>query len=343
MPGPAPRLLDHTQLVLRRQHYSIRTESAYLGWIRRFILFHNKRHPRDMAAPEIEDFLTHLAVEAHVAAPTQNQALSALLFLYRRVLGLEVELPLNNVRARRPHRLPTVLSRDEVHHILNNLTGTHQLTARLLYGSGLRLMECLRLRVKDVDFELLQVTVRDGKWSKDRFTMLPESLLPSLSDHLHRVHQLHQRDLELGLGAVALPTALESKYPNAPYDWRWQYVFPARNPSRDPRTGRIRRHHIGPAGLQRAIPRAARLTGITKRVSCHTLRHSFATHLLENGYDIRTVQELLGHSDVKTTMIYTHVLQRGGLAVRSPLDSPVRASPPIRQGIPPAHSSPSPP
>jgi integron integrase len=334
MPQPAIHLLDHTQLVLRRQHYSIRTEHAYLAWIRRFILFHHKRHPKDMAAPEIEAFLTYLAVDAHVAAPTQNQALSALLFLYRHVLGLEVDLPLNNVRARRTHRLPTVLSRDEVHRLLNNLTGTHQLTARLLYGSGLRLMECLRLRVKDVDFELLQLTVRDGKWSKDRVSMLPESLIPSLADHLSRVRQLHQRDLELGLGAVALPTALETKYPNAPFDWRWQYVFPAPHPSRDPRTGRIHRHHVGPAGLQRAVPKASRLAGINKRVSCHTLRHSFATHLLENGYDIRTVQELLGHKDVKTTMVYTHVLQRGGLAVRSPLDSSPRIPPTLRPQIP---------
>jgi integron integrase len=327
MSQPAVRLLDRTRLTLRRQHYSIRTEQAYLAWIRRFILFHHKRHPAAMGAPEIEAFLTHLAVEQNVAAPTQNQALSALLFLYRHILGTDIAFPLDTIRARRPRRIPTVLSRDEVQRLFAALSGTHLLLARLLYGSGLRIMECLRLRVKDIDFDLLQITVRDGKWLKDRVTILPESLLPALSDHLHHVHQVHQSDLALGLGAVALPDAFAEKALNAPVDWRWQFVFPAHSLSRDPRSSRLLRHHLGPAGLQRAISRAAKAAGITKRVSCHTLRHSFATHLLENGYDIRTVQDLLGHKDLKTTMVYTHVLQRGGLAVRSPLDQPPRPTP----------------
>jgi len=327
MAQPAVRLLDRTQQALRRQHYSLRTERAYLAWIRRFILFHNKRHPASMGAPHIESFLTYLAVHEKVAAPTQNQALSAVLFLYRHILGTEIAFPLQNVRARQAHRVPTVLSRDEVQRVFGALAGPHLLLARLLYGSGLRLMECLRLRVKDLDFDLLQITVRDGKWLKDRVTILPESLAPALSDHLLHVRQLHQADLKIGLGAVALPDAFEHKNPSAPTDWRWQFAFPARAVSRDPRSGRLFRHHVGPAGLQRAVSRAARAAGLTKRVSCHTLRHSFATHLLENGYDIRTVQDLLGHKDLKTTMVYTHVLQRGGLAVRSPLDHVARLPP----------------
>jgi integron integrase len=324
MPQPAVRLLDRTRLTLRRQHYSIRTEQAYLAWIRRFILFHNKRHPAAMGAPEIEAFLTHLAVDEHVAAPTQNQALSALLFLYRHILGTDISFPIDAVRARRPHRIPTVLSRDEIQRLFAGLSGTHLLLARLLYGSGLRIMECLRLRIKDVDFDLLQITVRDGKWLKDRLTILPESLAPALADHLRHVRQIHQSDLSLGLGAVDLPDAFAEKALNAPFDWRWQFVFPSRSLSRDPRSGRLLRHHLGPACLQRTITKASKAAGITKRVTCHTLRHSFATHLLENGYDIRTVQDLLGHKDLKTTMVYTHVLQRGGLAVRSPLDQPPR-------------------
>jgi integron integrase len=314
------QLLDQVHATLRRRHYSPRTETTYLHWIRRFILFHHKRHPADMATPEIEAFLTALAVDQHVSAATQNQALSALLFLYRNVLNLELELPTASVRARRSKRLPTVLTRDEVHTILGCLTGTHQLMAKLLYGSGLRLMECLRLRVKDLDFAQHHIIIRQGKGSKDRITMLPESIVPPLLDHLQHIQRLHRRDAETGSGSVELPDALDRKLPNASHDWIWQYVFSSATLSVDPLTGRLGRHHLNPAGLQRAVHQAAQLAGLSKRVTCHTFRHSFATHLLENGYDIRTVQELLGHHDVKTTMIYTHVLNRGGLSVRSPLD-----------------------
>jgi integron integrase len=314
------QLLDQVHATLRRRHYSPRTEATYLHWIRRYILFHHKRHPADMATPEIEGFLTALAVDQHVSAATQNQALSALLFLYRNVLHLDLQLPTASVRARRSARLPTVLTRDEVQAVLGCLTGTHQLMAKLLYGSGLRLMECLRLRVKDLDFAQHRIIVRQGKGSKDRITMLPESIVPPLLDHLQHVQRLHRRDVETGSGTVELPDALDRKLPNANHDWIWQYVFPSAALSVDPLTGRLGRHHLNPAGLQRAVHKAAQLADISKRVTCHTFRHSFATHLLENGYDIRTVQELLGHHDVKTTMIYTHVLNRGGLAVRSPLD-----------------------
>ena len=314
------QLLDQVHATLRRRHYSPRTETSYLHWIRRYILFHHKRHPADMATPEIEAFLTALAVDQHVSAATQNQALSALLFLYRNVLNLELELPTGSVRAQRSKRLPTVLTRDEVHAVLGCLTGTHQLMAKLLYGSGLRLMECLRLRVKDLDFAQRRVIVRQGKGSKDRITTLPDSIVPPLLDHLQHVQRLHRRDAETGSGSVELPDALDRKLPSASLNWIWQYVFPSAALSVDPLTGHIGRHHLNPAGLQRAVHKAAQLAGISKRVTCHTFRHSFATHLLENGYDIRTVQELLGHHDVKTTMIYTHVLNRGGLAVRSPLD-----------------------
>lgn len=315
-----PRLLDQVRDAIRRKHYSIRTEEAYVSWIRRFILFHNKRHPREMGAPEIEAFLTHLAVQRRVASSTQNQALAAILFLYREVLGMECDFPLNAVRAKRPQRLPTVLTHAEALRVLACLSGVHQLIAKLLYGSGLRLMECLRLRVQDLDFEQHVIIVRDGKGSKDRITVLPDSLVPLLKEHLQRVKLIHQQDLAAGYGAVYLPYALDTKYPNAPTEWTWQYVFPSDQLSADPRTGITRRHHIDPSAIQKAVRKAARLAGIDKHVTCHTFRHSFATHLLESGYDIRTVQELLGHKDVKTTMIYTHVLNRGGLAVRSPLD-----------------------
>ncbi len=318
---PRPkRLLDQVRDALRLKHYSIRTEDSYVDWIRRYILFHGKRHPNEMGAPEIEAFLTHLAVNEHVATSTQNQALSALLFLYREVLHKDLG-PIDALRARKPKRLPTVLTQDEVRRVFDHLSGTHQLMAKLLYGSGLRLMECLRLRVKDIDFAQRAIIVRDGKGEQDRVTMLPESLIAPLQKHLQYVKRLHEEDLAKGYGAVYLPYALERKYPNAEREWIWQYVFPSERLSVDPRSGIVRRHHLDESGLQKAVRRAARAAGITKPVSPHTFRHSFATHLLENGYDIRTVQEILGHKDVKTTMIYTHVLQRGGLAVRSPLDT----------------------
>jgi integron integrase len=315
----SPKLLDLLRHRLRLKNYAFRTEESYVGWVKRFIFFHHLRHPKELAASDIEAFLTHLAIEGHVAASTQNQALSALLFLYREVLNQDPG-PLNAVRAKKPRRLPTVLTRDETTRLLSLLTGIHQLAARLLYGSGLRLMEAIRLRVKDVDFEMRQILVRDGKGARDRVTVLPASLMSPLQEHLLRVRQRHQFDLAAGLGFVYLPTALDRKYPNASREWAWQYVFPSDRISVDRRTGELRRHHLDPSTLQRAVHNAARLAGFTKVVSCHTFRHSFASHLLEQGDDIRTVQELLGHKDVKTTMIYTHVLNRGGLAVRSPLD-----------------------
>lgn len=319
---PRPKkLLDQVRDAIRLKHYSSSTEHTYVLWIKRFILFHNKRHPNAMGGPEIEAFLTHLAVAQNVAASTQNQAFSALLFLYREVLRQEITTPIHALRAKRPKHLPTVLTRGEVSQVIAQLSGTHRLMAQLLYGSGLRLMECLRLRVKDVDFAQRVLTVHDGKGMQDRITMLPESLSEPLKRHLETVKQLHESDLTRGHGAVYLPFALERKYPNAGREWGWQYVFPSDRLSTDPRSGVVRRHHADESGLQKAVRQAARRAKIDRRVSCHTFRHSFATHLLQSGYDIRTVQELLGHKDVKTTMIYTHVLNRGGLAVRSPLDS----------------------
>ncbi|MFZ5917968.1 MAG: integron integrase [Chloroflexota bacterium] len=318
-----PKLLDQVRHAVRLKHYSIRTEQAYVDWIKRFILFHGKRHPQNMGAPEIQAFLTHLAVDRNVAASTQNQALSALLFLYRHVLGQDLTLPIDALRAKKPVRLPTVLTREEVCRVLDFMSGTPQLMARLLYGSGLRLMECIRLRVKDIDFDYGQITVRDTKGARDRVTVLPTAVVPFLRQHLTYVRLLHQDDLAQGFGHVYLPYALAEKYPNANKEWAWQYAFPADKRSPDPRSNITRRHHVDPSGLQKAVRQAARRAGIDKPVGPHTFRHSFATHLLENGYDIRTVQELLGHKDVKTTMIYTHVLNRGGLAVRSPLDEPL--------------------
>jgi integron integrase len=319
MTAPPKKLLDRMRDILRVKHYSIRTEQTYVNWAKRYILFHDKRHPKDMGSQEIAAFLTHLAVNRNVSASTQNQALCALLFLYNEVLHIDVG-SVDAIRAKKPKRLPTVLAKDEVERVIAAVTGPNRLVVRLLYGSGLRLIECLRLRVKDVDFSYRQIVVRDGKGHKDRVTVLPGKLVDPLTTHLRRVALIHQRDLARGYGAVYLPYALEVKYPNAAKEWCWQYVFPARSLSHDPRSGVTRRHHLGESALQRAVRSAARLAGIEKPVSCHTFRHSFATHLLEDGYDIRTVQELLGHKDVKTTMIYTHVLNRGGLAVRSPLD-----------------------
>jgi integron integrase len=315
------KLLDHVRDAIRLKHYSRHTEEAYVTWIKRYIFFHDTRHPKAMGAAEIEVFLTHLAVQQKVAASTQNQALSALLFLYRDVLRQPLDGPIDAIRARKPKRLPTVLTKEEALQVIEALSGTHTLMAKLLYGTGMRLMECLRLRVKDLDFAQRQIIVRDGKGLNDRVTMLPASLVVPLQEHLSRVQRLHAQDVAHRVAPVYLPFALERKYPRAGRLWIWQYVFPSNGLSKDPRTGIIRRHHAHESGLQRAISRAGRAAELTKRISCHTLRHSFTTHLLQQGYDIRTVQELLGHKhDVKTTMIYTHVLNRGRLAVRSPLD-----------------------
>ena len=319
-PLAAPKLLDQVRGKIRLKHYSIRTEQAYVDWIKRFVLHFDKRHPRDLGAAEVEQFLTHLAVHGKVAASTQNQAKSALLFLYKEVLTLDIPWLDNVERARAPKRLPVVLTRDEVQAVLTRLIGTHWLIASLLYGTGMRIMEGLRLRVKDVDFKRREILIRDGKGFKDRVTMLPVSLSSALQTHLARVRELHNADLEQGFGEVYLPYALARKYPTAPMEWAWQYVFPASKISTDPRSGDVRRHHVQDQAVQRAIKQAVRDAGLTKPATPHTLRHSFATHLLEGGYDIRTVQELLGHSDVATTMIYTHVLNRGGRGVKSPLD-----------------------
>lgn len=302
------------------RHLSVRTEKAYVSWIRRFILFHQKRHPREMGEVEIRAFISDLAVNAGITASTQTVALSALLFLYRDVLKQDLPYVENIERARKPKRLPVVFTRDEVKRILANLEGTHWLIGGLLYGSGLRLMECLRLRVKDIDLTCGQVTVRDGKGEKDRITMLPSKLKQALVRHLQKVRVIHAEDMAAGYGEVYLPYALARKYPTAPKEWGWQYVFPAPNRSIDPRSQKERRHHLSDQAVQKAMKKAMRTGNIFKHGSCHTLRHSFATHLLENGYDIRTVQELLGHKDVRTTMIYTHVLNRGGRGVLSPLD-----------------------
>jgi integron integrase len=314
-------LLEQVRRKLRVKHYSFRTEQQYLQWIKRFILATGKRHPRDLGAVEVEGFLTRLATQGQVAASTQNQALSAILFLYRQVLGMDLPWMQNVVRAKRPQRLPVVLSVPEVHRLFARLDGVHWMMASLLYGSGLRLMECVRLRIKDVDFERGELIVRNGKGNKDRRTVLPASLRELLSRQCEQVRRLHRDDLLAGFGAVWLPHALARKYPNAPCAFGWQYLFPATHRSIDPVSGMERRHHLDEQTLQRAVKVAAGRAGFDKPVTCHTLRHCFATHLLEAGYDIRTVQELLGHKDLATTQIYTHVLGRGASAVRSPLDN----------------------
>jgi integron integrase len=318
--GKPKKLLEQVRDVMRLRHYSFRTERCYCDWITRFILFNGKRHPLEMAETELTAFLTHLAREGNVAASTQNQALSALLFLYKEVLKTEIGWLEGVERASKPKRLPVVLTRDEVHKIFRHLHGTPRLMGGLLYGSGLRLMECVRLRVKDVDFGYGRIMVRDGKGSKDRVTMLPLNLAAGLERHLQKVKAQHEEDLEEGLGGVYLPDALARKYPNAAREWAWQWVFPSSRISMDPRSDERRRHHIDENVLQVAVKKAVRAAGTNKPATCHTLRHSFATHLLENGYDIRTVQELLGHKDVSTTMIYTHVLNKPGIGVKSPLD-----------------------
>jgi integron integrase len=321
MEGRSPKLLDQLRETIRVRHYSIRTENAYCDWARRFILFHGKRHPSGMAADEVTAFLTHLANERNVSASTQNQAKSALLFLYKQVLGINLPWLDEIVQAKRGTRLPVVLTPREVRDLLGATQGTMGLVIGLLYGTGMRLLECLRLRVKDVELARREIVIREGKGNKDRVTVLPENLMLPLQKHLVRVKALHDADVAAGFGAVYLPDALAVKYPNAARHWGWQWVFPSPVRSVDPRSGVERRHHIYPESVQRAVREAARHVGIVKPCSPHVLRHSFATHLLQAGYDIRTVQELLGHSDVKTTMIYTHVLNRGGRGVISPLDT----------------------
>lgn len=315
-----PKLLDQVRARLRTQHLSLRTEEAYVGWIRRFILFHDKRHPNVMGAPEVEAFLTHLAVDRQVSASTQNQALAALLYLYREVLGSALPWLGEVTRAKPSERLPVVLTGSEVRALLAGLSGQMGLIAALLYGTGMRVLEGLRLRVKDVELHRGEIVVRDGKGGKDRVTMLPNTLTQLLQQQIEKAQVLHRQDLEDGFGEVWLPDALAVKYPKAAREWGWQWVFPANQRSVDPRSGLSRRHHVLPETVQRAVREAAKRARIAKPTTPHVLRHSFATHLLEAGYDIRTVQELLGHKEVSTTMIYTHVLNRGGKAVRSPLD-----------------------
>ncbi len=315
-----PKLFDQVRRALRTRHYSMSTEKSYLHWIKEYILFHNKIHPKELGAEAVQKFLTHLAVKRKVSASTQNQALCALVFLYKHVLKKDLSEFGEITWAKKSKRIPVVLTRDEVRVIMQNLRGTYHIMAMLLYGSGLRLSECLRLRVKDIDFAYNQMTIRDTKVHIDRTVPLPLNIKEKLKLHLEHVKKQHQKDLKDGYGSVEMPYALAKKYPKAEYAWNWQFVFPAYRMSKDPRTGIERRHHLYHTVLQKAIKTAIRKAGIVKHAGCHTLRHSFATHLLENGYDIRTIQELLGHKHLETTMIYTHVLNKGGLAVTSPAD-----------------------
>ncbi len=319
---PTPgKLMDQVREVLRYHHYSIRTEEAYVRWILQFIHFHKKQHPKNLGKTEIENFLSYLATDRQVAAATQNQAMNAIIFLYKRVLDMPIDDRIEALRAKKPKRLPTVLSRVEIRNLMSHMKGTNHLMAMLLYGSGLRLMECVRLRVMDIDFDNHLIVVRDGKGNKDRSTLLPEILLKKLKHHLVKVKKIHQQDLEEGYGEVYLPNALSTKLKKAAKSWKWQYVFPSQRLSVDPRSGKTRRHHIDETTLQKAVSNAAKKTEIVKRASCHTLRHSFATHLLEDGVNIRVLQELLGHKDVSTTEIYTHVMNKGFSDIQSPLEN----------------------
>jgi integron integrase len=318
---PKPKLLDQVRQAIRMRHYSDKTEKAYVHWIKRYIFFHGKRHPAEMAEAEIGRFLSSLATDGHVSASTQNQAFNALLFLYHEILDKKIGLIDGVARAKRPQRLPVVLTKDEIRKVVVHMNGVPRLMAVLLYGAGLRLMECCRLRVKDIDFSRNEIVVRGGKGDKDRHTMLPTGIKESLCRHLEATRSQHQEDIKKGLGRVALPNALERKYPNAGREWAWQWVFPAPSHYTDRVTSEKRRHHLHESVLQKAVKEAVLKAGINKPASPHTFRHSFATHLLEDGYDIRTVQELLGHRDVSTTMVYTHVLNRGGRGVRSPADT----------------------
>jgi len=332
-PAPPPqqgrKLLDQVMDTIRLKHYSERTGKTYVHWITKYILFHNKRHPKEMGFPEVEAFQTHLAKDQKLSASSQNQALSAVLFLYRHVLKIELQGSTNSIRANKPEHVPAVMTKDEVQRVFKYLSGVSLLMAQVMYGSGIRVSECVQLRVKDLDMEYLTITVHDGKGEKDRVTILPASLVEPLQAHLLKVQQIHNRDLEHGFGQVGLPYALARKYSNVDREWGWQYVFPSTTLAKEKETGIVRRWYTSESTIQKAVKKAIRDAGINKHASCHTFRHSFATHLLQAGYDIRTVQELLGHKDVKTTMIYTcilsevegHVLQRGGLAVKSPLDS----------------------
>lgn len=315
-----PRLLDQVINSLRLRHYSLRTQESYSQWIKRFILFHKKRHPNEMGKVEVEAYLTHLAVKRNVSASTQNQALSAILYLYKHVLEQDIEWIENVVRAKRPKFLPTVLSKSEVKCLLDEMNGTYQLIAQLLYGAGLRLMEVMRLRIQDINFEYNQIIIRSGKGNKDRVSILPNNVVDKLKLHILKAKELHIKDLQDGFGEVYLPYALNRKYPNAGRESRWQYIFPSTKRSIDPESGKTRRHHLYERNLTRAVKKAANSINLDRRVSSHTFRHCFATHLLESGSDIRTVQELLGHKDVKTTQIYTHVMKKGSSWVKSPLD-----------------------